>query len=90
MLLHDIIVALQEMEDRIEREGISKSDVEVTDITLWKSQKGKLDIVLDIPDGIIDGMTLCDGKLFYTVTKPKEYEETIINNLSDSYINDIQ
>ena len=90
MLLHDIIIALQEMENRIEGENIPKSDVEVTDITLWESQNGKLDIVLDIPDGIIDSMTLADGKLFYTVTKPKEYEETIINKLSDSYINDIQ
>ena len=90
MLLHDIITALQEMEDKIEGEHIPKTDVEVTDIILWKSKKGKLDIVLDIPDGVINSMTLYDGKLFYIVTKPKKHEETIINKLSDSYINDIQ
>lgn len=32
MLLHDIITALQEMEDKIEGEHIPKTDVEVTDI----------------------------------------------------------
>ena len=83
MILKDIITALQKMPEFMCTECIDPKDVEVTGISLCD----ELSVRFDTPDDAIDEMTLFEGKLSYTVTKPQEREISLYNDISESYHN---